>query len=183
MSVFRKFILGASVLGLLALASACKGKPGESCKNPKEASCLDLKTVLVCHDKSWTKLKCEGPKGCAAAGNAVDCDESLGTVGEFCDRDGNVACAPDHKAQVRCENGVWQIDASCKGPDQCQTTSDSVKCDDSVAAVKDPCFQEAHHTCSENKDAVLVCRNKVFMVAAVCASKSCSIKGTTAGCE
>jgi hypothetical protein len=163
--------------------AACKHKPGDACKNPKEASCADSTSALVCHDKVWTKLGCRGAKGCKAEGAAVECDESLAQTGEFCDLEDNVTCSTDKRAQLRCERGQWRLDSTCRGTEGCVSAAETVKCDDSVAAAEDRCFKEGHHTCSPDRLSVLVCKSRSFVLAETCRAPSCSIKGTAVGCN
>jgi hypothetical protein len=180
----KAVLTACAKVALVSLSLAgCKPKTGDACKNPKQASCLDGTSALVCHDKTWTKLGCRGAKGCRTEGASVDCDESLASTGEFCDTEDNVTCSLDKHAQLRCERGQWRLDATCRGADGCVATGDLVKCDDTIAVLEDRCAKDGHHTCNVERTSVLVCKGKAFALAEACRTPSCAIKGTTVGCN
>ncbi|MBL8610989.1 MAG: hypothetical protein JNL38_26845 [Myxococcales bacterium] len=120
-------LLPLAVVALALLAAACAKKPGGKCSNEAEAECRGKTAALTCHDKTWMELSCRGPKGCVTTGNTVECDESLAQAGDACDHEGNVACAVDKKASVKCDKGKWVADEKC--PKGCEVTGLLVKCE------------------------------------------------------
>lgn len=182
-SVRSLVALGAVVLvGLVA--SGCKPKPGAACSSDGEARCMDPTAALICHERVWTPMQCRGPKGCNASGALIDCDESSAQASDFCDQDGNYSCSTDRRTQLRCVKSKWVADTRCAGPKGCVTTTLKVECDDTIASVGDVCSKERHHTCSQDRKAVLICKGGAFVQAQSCLNKTtCEISGDEVGCR
>ena len=173
--------LGASLF--LLFGSSCKPKPGAACGADGEARCLDNAAALICHERVWTPMQCRGPKGCSANGALIDCDESSAQPADFCDQEGNYSCSADHRTQLRCVKSKWTPDTRCAGPKGCVTTPLKVECDDSIASVGDVCSKERHHTCSQDRKGVLICKGGTFVQAQTCKGATCEITGDEVGCR
>lgn len=80
------------------------------------------------------------------------------------------ACSTDKTAQLSCGgDGKMAITATCKGPNGCRVVGggDSVSCDATLAAAKDPCTT-TDSACSTNHKAELRCQAGRYAVIATC---------------
>jgi hypothetical protein len=178
--------IGSVLVALLVVVAAqgCKPKLGDSCSNNGDAKCMDPSSALLCQNKKWTRLECRGAKGCLLSGAIVECDASAAEERDFCDREGNFSCSTDKKTQLKCEKNAWKVDMKCQGPKGCNASATLVECDDSIAAVGDPCPRDEHHTCALDKTAVLVCKGNKFAVSTPCSKgPTCKVDGSTVGCD
>jgi hypothetical protein len=102
-------------LSLVFLAiAACHGKPGEDCTDTP-GSCLDKASHLVCVNKKYVLETCKGKGGCNDEGKTLLCDNSLAAVDDGCGHDGARACSSDGKAELRCHDGKFNVEWSCRG--------------------------------------------------------------------
>jgi hypothetical protein len=107
----------------------------DDCTEEDDYACAtDGKNALVCHNKKFgVASSCKGPKGCHVGGDKsqgfkVECDDSIASVGEPCEKEGHYSCAPDEKSIVKCVNKKYTQDDRCKGRDKCQVKGDQVGC-------------------------------------------------------
>ncbi|NUO50897.1 MAG: hypothetical protein HOV80_18750 [Polyangiaceae bacterium] len=100
---------------------------GAECKEDDTYSCTPDKTkMLVCKDKKMVVASvCRGQHGCRLQGKKVDCDSSLGDVGDTCS-EGSAACSMDKKAFLECKGGKLAKKADCK--QSCAVFLDKIEC-------------------------------------------------------
>jgi hypothetical protein len=99
---------------VVLVLAACKGKPGQDCTDTP-GSCQDKASHLVCLDKKYLLETCKGQNGCNDDGKTLVCDNSKATVGDGCAHDGARACSVDGKNELRCRQGVFAVEWSCRG--------------------------------------------------------------------
>jgi hypothetical protein len=98
----------------LAVFVACKGKPGEDCTDTP-GSCNDKTAHVVCVNKKYVLETCKGAGGCNDDGKTLVCDNTKADVGDGCGHDGARACSGDGKNELRCRDGKFAIEWSCRG--------------------------------------------------------------------
>ncbi len=108
---------------------------GDACRDADDYACApDKKSAVVCRDSKFVLASpCKGPKGCRvsgdrAAGFKIECDDSIATVGDPCEREGHYACAPDEKSIVRCKDKKFVQDDKCRAKEKCQVRGEQVGC-------------------------------------------------------
>jgi hypothetical protein len=114
---FRSLPLVASVAWPAALAlllAACRGKAGDDCSGTP-ASCSDKTSHLVCVNKKYVLETCRGQGGCNDEGKTLVCDNTKADVGDGCGHDGARACSTEGKRELRCRDGKFAIEWSCRG--------------------------------------------------------------------
>lgn len=73
--------------------------------------------------------KCKGMHACRQLGTKLDCDETLGDLGDICDsseKEGRLACSSDKKSRLVCKNNRWAKDRACK---RCNVMPGTIDCD------------------------------------------------------
>jgi hypothetical protein len=158
--------------------------PGEPCNARRAACSKDKRTQLSCgaQDKMLIAATCKGPNGCRVVddGTSVSCDVTLADPKDPCDTTDD-ACSTDHKAELRCQAGHFNVIATCKGPDGCTLTPSksgsgyTLSCDDHIADIGDPCFEASRTACSPDKKSLLACNAQRFVVDRAC-KKGCTVK-------
>jgi hypothetical protein len=139
-SPVRLSAVAALLLAALAVTPGCKKiseglatNPGDACSSAGEARCVGTDATLLCWEskgaKKWVRNECRGPKGCKTEARGVDCDETVAQVNEFCDHEGNLACAPDKKSLVKCQGEKWVADDKCTGKEVCKVSGSSIGCE------------------------------------------------------
>jgi hypothetical protein len=108
---------------------------GDACREEDDYACApDTKSALVCRGGKFTTASpCKGEKGCRVTadergGFKVECDDSIATVGDACEREGHYACAPDEKSIVRCKGSIFVQDDKCRPKERCQVRGEQVGC-------------------------------------------------------
>lgn len=159
------------------------------CVDDEKAVCTpDNKAALECKGGKWTlKDRCLGPKGCTTDAQFVHCDNSLANIGDPCGQADDHACALDQKSMLVCKADKWELQSHCRGAKACRMDGDDVTCDESVAAVGDPCGTEGGAACSADMKAVLECKGGKMALDENC-KKGCDVKTTsehsgTVGCK
>ena len=153
----RRWLPTLVFLGVAAATSAaCKAKAGGECKTEAKLACEDATTALACHGGKWERETCRGPSGCAQKGSDAECDHATAENGDACSVEGDHSCTADKKAMVRCAGYRWGIVATCLGPAGCVRGHDA-SCDNSSAAVDDPCTKEGDIACTLDAKATLTC--------------------------
>ncbi len=106
--------------------------PGDPCGQAGTVSCsLDRRALLVCAGGTLTAAtSCRGPRGCRAERDAhrVDCDDSLATEGDPCDKEGRIACAVDRGSELGCTNGKYERRRECRRS-ECRLEGTELYCD------------------------------------------------------
>jgi hypothetical protein len=92
---------------------------------------------------------------------AVGCKPKVGAT---CKIDKKEVC--NEKTALVCHSNSWQ-EMACRGPKGC-IAGDEAECDQSVARAGDICNVENNVTCSEDKKASLVCKDKKWTLEMVC---------------
>jgi hypothetical protein len=110
------------------LGAATEGSPCTK-ENEGNASCTpDAKSLLLCKGGTMTiGARCKGMHGCRQLGNKLDCDETIGELGDVCDSseyEGKFACSTDKKMRLVCKNNKFVKDKACK----CSVMIDKVNC-------------------------------------------------------
>lgn len=165
---------------------------GERC-TPAENSaraCTPGKTALVqCDGHQFAHASdCRGPKACDAAGDAPSCDDSTGAAGEPCasaDATRTTTCSPDRAMALRCIGGKLTPINACRGKNGCAPRPESrsrVHCDDSVAAIDDPCDTPNQAACSADGKAELACKSGKFVKVREC-RRECRADEEEVRCE
>lgn len=163
---------------------------GDACNLVDHHVCsADKRAMLECKNNKWAVVQsCLGERGCAEEPNLVRCDNSIATAGDACREEPDYACTADKKAVLACKGGQFVQSRLCRGPNGCAVVGAkdkgfTVACDDSVAAVGDPCEKDGHYSCSSDGRAVLACAGGKFTSDERCRSKEkCEIRGGQVGC-
>jgi hypothetical protein len=111
------------------LGASTEGSPCTK-ENENNASCTpDAKALLICKAGKMTLgAQCKGRHGCRQLGTKLECDETIGDLGDVCDSseyEGKFACATDKKMRLVCKNDKFVKDKACK----CSVLIDKVNCD------------------------------------------------------
>jgi len=105
---------------------------GEACGHDGKTSCsADGKRVLLCaNGVTETHYQCRGERGCTVSGGKIDCDVSIARNGDACDTlfEGTYACTEDGAAIVRCVNGRFEADETCKHGMRCLAEPGTTRC-------------------------------------------------------
>jgi hypothetical protein len=108
---------------------------GDACREEDDYACSpDKKNALVCRGgKFIVASNCKGKNACRVtgdkgAGYKVECDDSIATVGDTCDKEGHFACAPDEKSIVKCVNKKFVADDKCRPREKCAVKGELVGC-------------------------------------------------------
>jgi hypothetical protein len=137
-------------------------------------------------------MPCRGPRGCQGRGTSSStCDDDLAQEGDPCQQtlNENYSCSTDHNKELLCKDGKFQTSSTCKGPKKCSVTGNTIKCDDSMADVGDPCVVEpgdANFGCSIDKKTEVQCdaaTNKFIASNACRGPKGCWIEGDLVQCD
>jgi hypothetical protein len=180
---------GCQTQGNVVRCDESLAQDGEACgsREGDHYSCsTDKKGELKCDGGKWKLVaKCSGPKGCEAQGLMVKCDQSVATEGDPCEAGTsgeNFACTTDKKSELKCDGGKWKLVAGCKGPKGCEVQGLFVKCDNTMAAVGDPCSKDGDPACSVDGKSIVECRGGKFAVAQACPS-ACKVDGVFVKCQ
>jgi hypothetical protein len=110
------------------LGASTEGSPCTK-ENENNASCTpDAKGLLLCKSgKMVLAARCKGQNGCRQRGTTLECDETIGDLGEVCDSseyEGKFACSADKKMRLVCKSNKFVKDRDCK----CSVFIDKVNC-------------------------------------------------------
>jgi hypothetical protein len=92
-------------------APAC-AKPGGDCSETP-GSCAGKTSHLVCVKGKYVLESCNGPGGCSDD-TALVCDSTRADVGDGCGHDGARACSADGSKELRCRDGQFAVEWSCR---------------------------------------------------------------------
>jgi hypothetical protein len=156
---------------------------GDGCAELNDVSCsTDKKAELTCIKNHFAlKAACKGPRGCAVNGRTVSCDNDYSDIGDVCDQEGDYSCSTDRKSDVRCKDGHFALESTCKGPTGCTIVQNGaetdIKCDHNVAAVADPCHADGELACTADRSMLLRCVGQKFANYNACRGpKACTTK-------
>lgn len=166
---------------------------GDACMqslNENYSCSLDHTKELICKDGKFAVARtCKGPKKCAVNGDLINCDDSMGDVGDVCRAeagDANYGCTTDKKIEVVCDAATskFQPSNTCRGPKGCYIENERVYCDQSMARVGDKCRPVDNHSCSEDATAELKCSPQFsWMLQRACKHSGCKIKSNEVYCD
>jgi hypothetical protein len=149
----------------------------------------DKKSMLECtKQRKWAFVQnCLGTKGCVLEAKKVTCDNSLANTGDDCTEEDDYACSVDGKTALVCRAKKFIVASNCKGKLGCKVSSDKnaskVECDDSIAAVGEPCEKEGHYACAPDEKSIVRCVSKKFVQDDKCKGREkCAVKGEQVGC-
>ncbi len=105
-------LLAAACLLLFWTLAGC-AKPGDACSDTP-GSCADKASHLVCVKQKYVLETCKGAGGCTDDKSLV-CDNSKADVGDGCGHFGSRACSTDGTKELRCLDGKFAVEWSCRG--------------------------------------------------------------------
>jgi hypothetical protein len=145
------------------------GPEGSACPEGL-VDCANPKLEVKCENGKYTHYPCKGADGCTRKGSTITCDFDLADVGDAC-REGNIACPPDKKSYLRCQNGKFAVEVGCAGPKGCYDAKDTLHCDAPFATVGQACVGKDGACSADHKDLV-ACENGKFTVHHRCRGKN-----------
>jgi hypothetical protein len=158
--------------------------------NENYACTLDHGSEVKCKDGVFGVVRtCRGPKKCAVNGDLINCDDSLGNVGDPCVAevsDSNYACSTDKKLETVCDASTssFQPSNSCRGLKGCYIENERVYCDQSNAREGDICRPVDNHSCSEDASVELQCSpQRTWKLQRPCLRNGCKIKNQEVYCD
>ena len=109
---------------------------GDACREEEDYACAapDQKSALVCRGGKFVMAShCDGKNACRvtgdkSAGFKVNCDDSVATIGDACEKEGHYSCSPDAKQIVRCVHHQFAPDDKCKRREKCSVKGAVVGC-------------------------------------------------------
>jgi hypothetical protein len=166
--------------------------PGDSCGRalPADFACSsDGAHALACQDGRFDLWRdCRGEKGCSiAADRHLECDTTLGEVGDPCGNTSAYACSVDRHAMLLCDGHSLVSTSSCRGPSGCRFDRQlrKIDCDDSVAAEGDPCEEPNRVACGMDKKIELVCETSAhkYVKKRECRRTECRVEDRELYCD
>ncbi len=108
---------------------------GDACREEDDYACSsDKKSALVCRGGKFVQSTfCKGPKACKVTGGKeqgfkVECDDSIATVGDACEKEEHYSCASDERAILKCKNKKFEVEDKCRSKERCQIKGGTVGC-------------------------------------------------------
>lgn len=108
---------------------------GDACREEEDYACsVDKKAALACRKSVFTQASlCKGPKGCRVTGTKeqgfkVECDDSVATAGDSCEKDEHFSCSSDERAILKCRSKKFEVEEKCKPKEKCQIKGGQVGC-------------------------------------------------------
>jgi hypothetical protein len=154
------------------------------------ACSADKLTELTCVANTWKMTRtCKGPKKCVITGTILNCDDSMGDVGDPCvveAGENNYGCSSDKKIEVVCDAATskFQLSQACRGPNGCHIEGTSVYCDRSMARIGEKCRPVDNHSCSEDATQELKCSPQfTWIKQRDCKHSGCKIKNSDVYCD
>jgi hypothetical protein len=138
---------------------------------------------------------CRGERGCAIdASHHLDCDTTLGAVGDPCEKQGAYACSVERDAMLQCRGSSLATVSSCRGPEACHFDREQhlVACDDGVAREGDPCDTPGRVACAASGQYELACGSDAdggsvgpltYAKKRECRRTDCRVDGTKLFCD
>jgi hypothetical protein len=170
-------LFSSALLALVVVASACKKHEGGACKSSEQV-CADKEHALVCRSGQFVTVACPGPLACSRFENRVNCDTTMGNVGDNCmGEDDEYACSSDKKQVVVCKKGKFESYLQCRGATGCAMDGKIPNCDVSVAAKGDPCQKPETFACAADAQQMLICRLGKFETFRYCrGANGCTVR-------
>lgn len=109
---------------------------GDRCREEDDYACAlpDRTSALACRGGAFVvAAHCRGPKACRivgdqATGVGVQCDDSIASLGEACDKAEHYSCSADGRQIVKCDGRRIVADDKCKGREKCAIRGGTVGC-------------------------------------------------------
>lgn len=108
---------------------------GEPCREDDDYACsLDKKAALACKKGQFAQTNlCKGPRGCRVTGTKdqgfkVECDDSVASAGDACEREDHFSCAADERAILKCRSKRFDVEEKCRAKEKCQIRGGQVGC-------------------------------------------------------
>jgi hypothetical protein len=151
---------------------------------------IDKLSELTCVTGTWKLTRtCKGPKHCSITGTIINCDDTMGDVGDLCtvdQGDDNYGCSTDKKIEVVCDAATnkFQPSNTCRGPKGCWIENNRVFCDQAMARIGDKCRPVDNHSCSEDATQELKCSPQfTWIKQRDCKHSGCKIKSSEVYCD
>jgi hypothetical protein len=125
----------------------------------------------MCHSGLWVEVSCKGKGGCVHQGNADECDDTSGALGDPCPPGPPVdyACTGDSRSALVCKDGRFALWRNCRGKAGCAFTSGRhLNCDTTLGESGDACEAAGTYSCSADQTQMMVCDGKALGVASSC---------------
>ena len=179
-----RYFVAVGLTSLALLSTACfEKKVGGKCGTGQTA-CADKSSALFCLDGKFAAMTCRGPLGCTGGGGDVTCDNNLALENDGCDKEKDLSCSVDKKAELRCRSNKFAIASTCRGPKGCAFEGNTLHCDTDVALLNDVCEDEDDAACAADKKALLKCKGGNYALDNTCKGpKGCSVVGTEVHCD
>jgi hypothetical protein len=184
--------LGCATTGGEASCDQSVAEDKDVCNLADDVICTsDKKAMLECKKNHWVLTqKCLGANACTVDKKIVKCDNSFANLGDACTEENDYACTVDKKGSLVCKGdcksgGTCKFTNSgfCKGPKGCRVSGDKIECDDSIAALGDPCDHEGNFACNVDSKSILQCKSGKFAQDDPCKGKEkCKVVGDKVGC-
>ena len=181
-----KFWLVNGVVVLVAGSIACSADyhsaAGGSCQTSGAVSCDSASSAQYCNGANYEEISCRGPSGCAGTPTlGYTCDDDLANVGDGCvvSTNASYSCGTDHASKLVCDGGSFALALECRGPGGCTIQNNVIYCDNTIAAVGDPCTTDTY-ACSVDSATLLHCVSSTFVADNTCRGPNqCAIKVET----
>lgn len=164
-------------------------KAGDPCPRGDEgdwSTCsADGEARYTCEGGQVIAEACLGPEGCSFSGERVECDASRASVDAPCAVEGMTSCSFDGSHRLECHKGTFVIELRCDTPPGCQVEFGDDGYFDTICGgigvEGEPCrIPETSTVCSVAGDAMLQCRDGVFVVDVACrGEKGCFMEEET----
>jgi len=123
---------GCETSGDRAMCDTAIAEPADRCKDEGSKSCTsDGKDALACTLGEMQLIyHCRGPDGCSLKQGQLECDMSVATLGDPCDKkmEGATACNTDGSGTVICKSTKFVLDEKCKAGTRCSSKAGSIEC-------------------------------------------------------
>lgn len=165
--------------GDLPTCDVSAGKAGDPCEarlgRPPRAACTeDGRTALVCRDGALAAAFDCLTFDCHLDGAEATCGAMTASVGYACATEGATFCGDDQRSILRCTTGRLARYLGCHGKLGCAGQHDP-SCDNTLAALGDPCALSGFIACSDDGRAELICRNGRFAHSRACDRTGCQV--------
>jgi hypothetical protein len=107
----------------------------DACREEDDYACTpDKQAALVCRGGKFVPAApCKGPKACRITGSKdsgfkVECDDSLASAGDACEKEEHFSCTADERAILKCKNKRFEIEEKCRPKEKCQIRGGQVGC-------------------------------------------------------
>lgn len=174
---------GCKVTGTTSHCDSRIATVGDRCDPDEWACASDGKAILHCKDKKLVEdHPCRGPGGCTAPAGSdkMNCDRSLGELGDPCDGDVGV-CSMDQKSLFGCKDHKLVLLQKCRGQTGCIANESLVGCaEPGLSEPDDPCDGDGA-ACTPDHRRFLECKNGHFKVKRTCSR--CTVAQHTVTCQ